>query len=54
MRRPALEPNPLRGFSALADWRIEYNTYRSHSALGMLAPVEFADQWRRTSPPQLS
>jgi putative transposase len=38
----------------VADWRIDYNTYRPHSALGMLTPVEFADQWRRTNPPQLS
>jgi putative transposase len=37
-----------------ADWRTEYNTYRPHSALGMLTPTEFADQWRRTNPPQLS
>ncbi len=37
-----------------ADWRIEFNTYRLHSALGMLTPVEFADQWRRTNPPRLS
>ncbi len=36
------------------DWRIEYNTYRPHSALGMLTPAEFADQWRRTNQPQLS
>jgi len=36
------------------DWRTEYNTYRSHSALGMLTPAEFADHWRRTNPPQLS
>jgi transposase InsO family protein len=38
----------------VADWRIEYNTYRPHSALGMLTPAEFADRWRRTNPPQLS
>lgn len=38
----------------VADWRIEYNTYRRHSALGMLSPVEFADHWRRTNPPKLS
>jgi putative transposase len=38
----------------IGDWRIEYNCYRPHSALGMLTPVEFADQWRRTNPPQLS
>jgi len=29
----------------VADWQEEYNTYRPHSALGMLAPTEFADQW---------
>ncbi len=38
----------------IGDWRIEYNTYRPHSALDMLTPVEFADQWRRTNPPKLS
>jgi putative transposase len=38
----------------VADRRTEYNTYRPHSALGMLTPVEFADQWRRTNPPKLS
>ena len=38
----------------IADWRIEYNTYRPHSALGMLTPVEFADHWRQTNPPKLS
>jgi len=36
-----------------ADWRIEYNTYRPHSALGMLTPVEFAERWR-INQPQLS
>jgi transposase InsO family protein len=38
----------------VADWRIEYNTHRPHSALGMLTPAEFADQWRRTNPSKLS
>ncbi len=38
----------------VGDWRIEYNTYRPHSALGMLTPVEFADQWKRTNPLTLS
>jgi transposase InsO family protein len=38
----------------IADWRIEYNTYRPHSALGMLTPAVFANQWRRTNPPNLS
>jgi transposase InsO family protein len=38
----------------IADWRIEYNTYRPHSALGMLTPAGFADQWGRTNQPQLS
>ena len=30
----------------VADWREEYNTYRPHSALGMLTPSEFAERWR--------
>ena len=39
----------------VADWRQEYNDYRPHSALGMLAPTEFARQWRTNHhPPQLS
>jgi putative transposase len=38
----------------VADWRSEYNTYRPHSALGMLTPAEYKDQWRRTNPPRLS
>jgi putative transposase len=29
----------------VADWKEEYNTYRPHSALGMLTPVEFSEQW---------
>lgn len=27
------------------DWRIEYNTFRPHSALGGLTPAEFAKRW---------
>jgi putative transposase len=37
----------------IGDWRQEYNSYRPHSALGMLTPAEFARQWR-TNPPKLS
>ena len=37
----------------VADWRIEYNTYRPHSALRMLTPTEFHRRWR-TNQPQLS
>jgi putative transposase len=37
----------------VADWKEEYNTYRPHSALGMLTPVEFAEQWS-TNQPQLT
>jgi putative transposase len=35
-------------------WRMEYNTYRPHSALGGLAPTEFADQWTTQHQPALS
>ena len=38
----------------VADWREEYNTYRPHSALGMLTPVEFAARWRDGRPLQLT
>ena len=34
------------------EWRIEYNTFRPHSALGGLTPAEFAG--RLTALPQLS
>jgi len=30
------------------DWRVDYNTERPHSALGMMAPARFAASWRRT------
>jgi putative transposase len=30
----------------VADWREEYNSYRPHSAIGMLSPNEFAQRWR--------
>jgi transposase InsO family protein len=35
----------------IGDWRVEYNTYRPHSALNMLTPAEFADHWRQTNHP---
>jgi putative transposase len=38
----------------VADWRDEYNTYRPHSALGMLTPAAFADHWRTEHQPALS
>ncbi len=31
-------------------WRIEYNTYRPHSALGGLTPAEFAKEWTTNQP----
>jgi transposase InsO family protein len=34
----------------VADWRKEYNSYRPHSALGMLTPNEYARQWLTTNP----
>ena len=36
------------------DWRIEYNTYRPHSALGGLTPAEYAVQWTTQHQPSLS
>ena len=30
------------------DWRIDYNTNRPHSALGMMAPERFAAGWQRS------
>ena len=38
----------------VADWRNDYNTYRPHSALGMLTPAEYADQWAKNNPKKLS
>jgi putative transposase len=32
------------------DFRVEYNTYRPHSALGQKTPAEFAAQWPTTKP----
>ncbi len=37
----------LEAHVLVQDWREEYNTYRPHSALGMLTPAEFADRWRK-------
>ena len=38
----------------VADWRDDYNYYRPHSALGMLTPAEYADQWAKNNPNKLS
>ena len=35
-------------------WRIEYNTYRPHSALGGLTPADYAANWNSTTHPALS
>jgi putative transposase len=35
-------------------WRIEYNTYRPHSALAGLTPAEYAATWTSTTQPALS
>jgi putative transposase len=38
----------------VADWREEYNSYRPHSSLGMLTPLEFAARWENERPLQLT
>ena len=38
----------------VADWRNDYNTYRPHSALGMLTPAQYANQWAATNQKKLS
>jgi len=38
----------------VTDWRTEYKTYRPQTALDMLTPAEFSDQWRRTNRSRLS
>ena len=35
-------------------WRVEYNTYRPHSALEDLTPAEYAARWTSTPQPALS
>ena len=35
------------------DWRIEYNIYRPHSALGGLTPDQFAKTWTQQHQPKL-
>ena len=35
-------------------WRVEYNTYRPHSALGGLTPDEYTRQWTNINQPELS
>lgn len=37
--------NLLEAQLIVEDWRIEYNTFRPHSALDGLTPAEFAKQW---------
>jgi hypothetical protein len=37
----------VEGRVVVEAWRIEYSTYRSHSALGGLTPAEFAPQWAK-------
>ena len=35
-------------------WRMEYNTYRPHSALGGLTSAEYAEPWTTQHQPALS
>ncbi len=49
---PALEhlDSLLEAQVLVADRGNDYNTYRPHSALGMLTPAEHADQWAKNNP----
>ena len=39
----------------ISDWRIDYNTRRPHSSLGMLTPAAYAARWTTKQPqPALS
>lgn len=48
------KPHRWRRLTGPADWREEYNTYRLHSALGVLTPAEFAARWRTNKLLQLT
>jgi len=43
--------SPLEARILAEDWRVEYNTLRPHSALGMMPPADFAASWRRSLQP---
>ena len=38
----------------ISDWRIDYNTDRPHSSLGMLTPAAYAARWTTQPQPALS
>ena len=37
--------HPAEGQVVVEEWRMEYNTFRPHSALGGLTPAQFAKDW---------
>jgi putative transposase len=36
----------------IEDWRIDYNSRRPHSSLGMLTPAEYTNRWHQHQQPQ--
>jgi len=39
--------HPAEGQVVVEEWRMEYNTFRPHSALGGPTPAQFAKDWTK-------